>query len=55
VFYSPAEDHFYIGIGNWIKDNPEAESLIIEEFDLPKEKTSLWIKSHWDLGQTWND
>ena len=55
VFYNPAEDHFYIGIGQWIDENPEAEQLIIEEFDLPASKTSLWKQPHWDLGQTWND
>ncbi len=55
VFYNPAEDHFYIGIGQWIDENPEAEQLIIEEFDLPANKTSLWKQPHWDLGQTWND
>jgi len=55
VFYNPEEDHYYIGIGSWINEHPEAEALIIEEFDLPKEKTTLWIKPHWDLGQTWNE
>ena len=55
VFYNPAEDHFYIGIGQWIDEHPEAEDLIIEEFDLPRDKTSLWKMPHWDLGQTWND
>ena len=55
VFYNPAEDRFYIGVGTWIDENPQAEALIIEEFDLPREKTILWKKEHWDLGQTWND
>ena len=55
VFYNPEEDHYYIGIGSWINEHPEAEALIIEEFDLSKEKTTLWIKPHWDLGQTWNE
>jgi hypothetical protein len=55
VFYNPSEDHYYIGIGQWIDEHPEAEALIIEEFDLPHDKTSIWKQSHWDLGQTWND
>lgn len=29
--------------------------LIIEEFDLPKEKTIVQKATHWDIGQTWND
>ena len=55
VFYNPSEEHFYIAVGTWIDEYPQAEDLIIEEFDLPREKTTLWKKEHWDLGQTWND
>ena len=28
---------------------------IIDEFDLPREKTIVKKASHWDIGQTWND
>ena len=55
VFYSPADDQYIIAVGTWIDNNSEAIGLIIEEFDLPKEKTIVQKASHWDIGQTWND
>ncbi|MBQ8988872.1 MAG: hypothetical protein IJ067_04205 [Prevotella sp.] len=55
VFYSPSEDQYIIAVGSWIDDNQEAIDLIIEEFDLPREKTIVRKASHWDIGQTWND
>ena len=55
VFYSPASDQYIIAVGSWIDQHPEATELIIEEFDLPREKTILQKASHWDIGQTWND
>lgn len=55
VFYSPAEDQYIIAVGSWIDSNQEAISLIIEEFDLPKDKTIVQKATHWDIGQTWND
>ncbi|SFO50399.1 hypothetical protein SAMN04487852_1023 [Prevotella sp. tf2-5] len=33
----------------------ETVDLIIEEFDLPREKTIVQKATHWDIGQTWND
>ena len=53
VFYSPAEDQYIIAVGAWIEEHPEAIELIIEEFDLPREKTVVQKASHWDIGQTW--
>lgn len=35
--------------------SPEAVGMIIDEFDLPHEKTIVKKASHWDIGQTWND
>lgn len=55
VFYSPADDQYIIAVGSWIEQSPEAIDLIIEEFDLPKEKTIIQKACHWDIGQTWND
>ena len=55
VFYSPAEDQYIIAVGSWIEGCTEAIDLIIEEFDLPKEKTIVQKATHWDIGQTWND
>ena len=36
-------------------NSPEAVDMIIDEFDLPHEKTIVKKASHWDIGQTWND
>ena len=53
VFYSPADDQYIIAVGSWIDENQEAIDLIIEEFDLPRQKTVVQKASHWDIGQTW--
>ena len=55
VFYSPADDQYIIAVGSWIDQNPEAIAAIIEEFDLPSEKTIVQKATHWDIGQTWAD
>ena len=53
VFYSPADDQYIIAVGSWIDENQEAIDLIIEEFDLPRDKTVVQKACHWDIGQTW--
>lgn len=53
VFYSPTDDQYIIAVGSWIDEHLEATDLIIEEFDLPREKTIVQKASHWDIGQTW--
>ena len=55
VFYSPSNDQYIIAVGSWIDENADALDLIIEEFDLPREKTIIQKATHWDIGQTWND
>ena len=55
VFYSPADDQYIIAVGSWIDNSQEAIDLIIEEYDLPRDKTIVRKASHWDIGQTWND
>lgn len=55
VFYQPADDQYIIAVGTWIDQSPEAIEQIIDEFDLPREKTIVKKASHWDIGQTWND
>ena len=55
VFYQPADDQYIIAVGTWIDQSPEAIDQIIEEFDLPRQKTIVRKASHWDIGQTWND
>ncbi|MBR1547132.1 MAG: hypothetical protein IJ637_00180 [Prevotella sp.] len=53
VFYSPADDQYIIAVGSWIDEHQEVIDLIIEEFDLPRDKTIVQKASHWDIGQTW--
>lgn len=53
VFYSPQEDQYIIAVGSWIDEHHEALPLIMEEFDLPKDKTIVKQAHHWDIGQTW--
>ena len=54
VFYSPADDQYIIAVGSWIDENQDAIDLIIEEYDLPREKMVVQKASHWDIGQTWS-
>ncbi len=54
VFYSPADDQYIIAVGSWIDENQDAIDLIIEEYDLPRERTVVQKASHWDIGQTWS-
>jgi len=53
VFYSPADDQYIIAVGSWYDDHKEVLPLIMEEFDLPEDKTVVQQASHWDIGQTW--
>ena len=53
VFYQPADDQYIIAVGTWIDQSPEAIEQIIDEFDLPREKTIVKKAPHWDIGQTW--
>ena len=54
VFYQPADDQYIIAVGTWIDQSPEAIEQIIDEFDLPREKTIVKKAPHWDIGQTWS-
>jgi len=53
IFYSPEANEYIIAVGQWIKDSPEAVTLIMEEFNLPKDITTIQIAEHWDIGQKW--
>lgn len=53
VFYSPQEDKYIIAIGKWYYQHEEVYDLLMEEFDLPEEKTIVKYGEHWDIGQTW--
>lgn len=53
AFYHPDEDKFEIAVGQWFDDYPEAKQLIMEEFNLPEDKTVVKYAVHWDIGQKW--
>ena len=53
VFYLMEEDRFVVAVGKWLEEYPEAKALILEEFDLPPEKTTFEYAFHWDIGQRW--
>lgn len=53
IFYSPKEDKYIIAIGKWFDHHQEVYDLIMDEFDLPEEKTEVRHGEHWDIGQTW--
>ena len=53
IFYSPSEDQYIIAVGQWVHENPEVVDLIVEEFNLPMEKTLVQCAEHWDIGQKW--
>jgi Txe/YoeB family toxin of Txe-Axe toxin-antitoxin module len=53
VFYHMEEDRFVVAVGKWIDDYPEAKELILDEFNLPADKTTFEYAIHWDIGQRW--
>lgn len=53
VFYLPDEDTYEVATGKWIDEFPQAKQLILEEFDLPEDKTTFRYAVHWDIGNTW--
>ncbi|MBO4875407.1 MAG: hypothetical protein J5542_08885 [Bacteroidales bacterium] len=55
VFYSPDEDKFYIMVGSWINDNPEAVDIIVDRYDLKDCKVEVKISVHWEIGMGWEN
>lgn len=53
IFYLPDQDRYEVATGHWIDEYPQAKALILEEFDLPADKTSFQYALHWDIGHTW--
>lgn len=53
IFYRIETDTFEVAIGKWLEKYPQAYDLILEEFDLPPEKTSAKYAIHWDIGMSW--
>jgi Uncharacterized protein conserved in bacteria len=53
VFYHLDDDTFEVAVGKWIEDYPQAYEVILNEFNLPPEKTRAKYAIHWDIGQSW--
>lgn len=53
IFYHMEDGTFEVAVGKWIEDYPQAYQLILEEFNLPPEKTKAMYAIHWDIGQSW--
>ena len=53
VFYRMDDGTFEVAVGKWLEDYPQAYQLILEEFNLPPEKTRAMYAVHWDIGQSW--
>ncbi|MDO5322071.1 MAG: type II toxin-antitoxin system YoeB family toxin [Bacteroidia bacterium] len=53
VFYNIKSDTFEVAVGKWIEEYPDAYQLILEEFNLPPNRTSLKYAIHWDIGMSW--
>ena len=47
-------DGFYVFVGNWVNEYPQAKQEIIDEFQLP-ENANFVVDSHWDIGHGWSD
>lgn len=53
VFYHIDDGTYEVAAGKWIEEYPQAYELILNEFNLPPEKTKAKYATHWDIGQTW--
>lgn len=53
--FEVGSDKYVVCVGEWIKNHPEAKEIIMDEFQLPKDKTEFKIDIHWDLGHGWSD
>lgn len=46
---------FIVFTGDWIEDYPQVREMIIEEFQLPRDRVTFEKDIHWDLGHGWSD
>lgn len=45
---------FVVFTGSWINAYPEVKQLVLDEFQLPPEKTEFRIDKHWEIGHGWS-
>lgn len=53
VFYNINEDSFEVAAGKWLEEYPHVFDMILNEFNLPRERTIAKYAIHWDIGQSW--
>jgi Txe/YoeB family toxin of Txe-Axe toxin-antitoxin module len=53
VFYNTNDDTFEVACGKWLQQYPHVYDMILQEFDLPADRTSAKYAVHWDIGQSW--
>lgn len=53
IFYNILNDTYEVAVGKWIEDYPHVYDMILTEFNLPPEKTSVKYAVHWDIGNSW--
>lgn len=53
VFYHIDDGTYEVAVGKWFEEYPQAYKVILEEFNLPAEKTKAKYAIHWDIGQSW--
>ena len=53
VFYNIDTDTFEVAVGKWLEEYPQAYQLVLEEFNLPADKTRPMYAVHWDIGMSW--
>ena len=53
VFYNINTDTFEVAVGKRLEEFPQAYQLILDEFDMPADKTQPMYAIHWDIGMSW--
>lgn len=53
VFYNLETDTFEVAVGKWLEEFPQAYQLVLEEFNLPPDRTKPMYAIHWDIGMSW--
>ena len=46
---------FKVMHGKWLDNCPDARRAIVDEFDLPADRTEFVYDSHWDIGVGWDE
>ncbi|MBQ8500706.1 MAG: type II toxin-antitoxin system YoeB family toxin [Bacteroides sp.] len=53
VFYNINTDTFEVAVGKWMEEFPQAYQLVLEEFNLPSDRSKPIYAVHWDIGMSW--